>query len=315
MKNIAQKTTWAVLFIAFFTPLSISAQKIESPMFQTDSVVQDSTTKRWTGTCGLGLDLTAITLINPRLTDGEGRINAGGLFNFAFQYQSNRLLWANRGNIQLSLLRDGTEAWSKATDMAMWNTQIGIRLKGKWYAAAMVDVQTSMLNTYDNKFLRPQTEESKLTSKIFAPATLKFAPGLLWKPKPYFSMLIAAISNKNIIVTDPTLAAQVDSTGVTPVFGNEIGKQWSSQIGGELRMDLNLRFADDKVVLNSVLDLYSNYLKAPENIAIEWLTSVNFRSDWFYEHNTLVRIGFSDEDLGRRVSIRNTFLLKYMKNF
>jgi Protein of unknown function (DUF3078) len=318
--------------LVFLAPLSIQAQKLEAPTFQTDSL-PDTLRANWTGGGGLGLDGTAITLINPRVGEGEGRVNAGILLNFWLNFQSKRLLWNNRGSVQLALTREGTEDWTKATDAFMWNTQVGFRVFAKWYAAAMADVQTQLLKTYDSKYIQSQTIDLKprsLTSRFFAPATVRIAPGLLWKPKPYFSLLVSAVSNKNIIVADKTLAMQGDSTLGESLLGNEWSSaadfsSISSQFGAEIRADLNLKFADDKVTLMSSLDLYSNYLKKPENIATEWLTSVdialfnnfsvNFRSDWFYDHNVLVQIGGNLDDLGRRVFIRNTFFLKYNKTF
>jgi hypothetical protein len=313
-----------ISFSLLLPPLSISAQKLDAPLFQTDSVELDSS-KRWSGNGGVGLDAAAITLINPRVNDGGSRINLGGIFNFNLNYQGKRILWSNRGNLQISTTQEEGNDWTKATDALMWNSQLGFRVWKKWYAAAMVDVQTQLLKTYDGAYISQNEKPRMLVSRFFAPANLKIAPGLLWKPKPSFSLMLSAISNKNVIVANPTLAALVDTSEGQPLFGNILGKEWTSKFGAEVRADLNLKFADDKLLLNSVLDLYSNYLQKPENIAVEWLTSldilvtknfsVNLRSDWFYDHSVLVKIGGFDDDLGRRISIRNTIFLKYTAVF
>jgi hypothetical protein len=265
----------------------------------------------------LGFDLVAVTLINPRVNEGEGHINAGGLFNFVANYQGKRLIWNNKGNIQLSLTRDGAEDWGKATDALLFNTQLGIRLKGSWYAAWMVDVQTQILNTYGEKYLQrftnADTLEQALSSRAFAPASLKLAPGLLFKPNNQFSALFSAISTKTVLISGISLDSLL---GIT----ND-----KNQFGAELRFDYTNKFANDKLQINSSLDFYSNYLLKPENVACEWLTSldimlndhfsINLKSDWFYDHTVLVKIGGNTDDLGRRVFIRNSFFLKFNMTF
>jgi Protein of unknown function (DUF3078) len=309
------KFSLITIVLTFLIPLSIEAQKIESPTFQTDTINVDSIKKKWTIGGGLGFDLAAITLINPRVNEGEGRINAGGLFDFVANYQGKRLIWNN--NIQLSLTRDGAEDWAKSTDALLFNTQLGLRLKGSWYAAGMVDVQTQILNTYGEKYLRrftnSDTLEQPLSSRAFAPASFKLAPGLLFKPNNQFSALFSAISTKTVIISDISLDSLL---GIT----ND-----KNQFGAELRFDYTNKFANDKIQINSSLDFYSNYLLKPENVACEWLTSldimlndhfsINLKSDWFYDHSILVKIGGNSDDLGRRVFIRNSFFLKFNKMF
>ena len=97
------------------------------------------------------------------------------------------------------------------------------------------------------------------------------------------------------------------------------------QFGSELRADYINKFFDGKLVFGSTLDLYSNYVREPQNIAVEWYNSldfivfknisVNFKSDWFYDHNILVFKGGDVNNKGRGVFIRNTLLLKYNKLF
>ena len=312
--------------LALLLPLSMTAQKIEQPTFQIDSIELDSGAKKWSGNIGLGWDLNAISLINPRVSDGSDEINFGGLLNFAFGYQSKKLIWNNRGNLQLALSQNAIDdGWLKSADVLAWNTQIGILLKHEFYAAAMVDVQTQVLPTYDGKFLSTPDTSALLTGKFFTPANLKIAPGILWKPKRYFSVIFSTFSNKNIVITQPSLTFLTESLSETTVFGSQIGKKWTSEFGAELRADLNLKFADERLILNSVLDLYTNYLRNPQNVDVEWLTSLdmvftsnfslNMRSDWFYDHDVSTRIGGDMTKLKQGITIRNTFFLKYVKTF
>jgi hypothetical protein len=319
-------TLTILLFLLCTTQASLQAQKVEAPTFQTENTSSD-TAKRWLFNGGLGLDLAAILLIHPRVGEGESKINAGGLFNFTLNYQHKNLLWNNRGSLQLSLSQEEHDDWSKSADAIQLNSQIGIRLKGKWYAAFMADVQTQLLSTYDNKYItQSDTVPRKLSSKFFAPATIKLAPGILYKPNDHFNLLLSAVSTKSLIIADNGLASQGD---VGLGTGN-LGNQWNSptdyqtittQVGAELRAQYQNKFEGDKVIVSSVLDLYSNYLDHPENVAIEWFStldivlfksfSVSIKSDWYYDHNVPVHISTLSTALGRSVSVRNGFYLKY----
>jgi hypothetical protein len=312
--------------ICMWLPLSIHAQKIEAPTFQTDSIEMDSTGKKWSGLGGIGLDATTITLINPRLSDGDSRISMGGLLNYNVNFQNKKFVFTHRGSLQLSTTKEGDDDWAKAADALLLNTQIGFGVGKNWYLAAMLDIQTQLINTYDGKYINGNNGKRSLTSRFFSPATIKIAPGMLWKPKPYFSLLFSVLSNKNIIVSDPVLAAiQADSTENTTAFGSDVGESLSAQLGGEIRADLNIKFADDKIALNSVFDVYSNYLRNPEKVSIEWLTgldvtitkslSLSMRSDWFFDPNVFVKLRGNINNLGKNVSIRNMILLKYNKIF
>jgi hypothetical protein len=331
-------TVNTIRFIAFlsscfiFFNTSVLGQKLETPVFQSNETT-DSLAKHWSGGLGIGLDASMISLINPRVNEGESRISTGGMLNFWANYENKRVIWQNKGSVQLSLMLQENEDWTKSADALMYNTQVGIRIHKKWFFAVMADVQTQVLNTYDYKFIAPTDPENPnkgLTSRFFAPATLKIAPGFLWKPKPYFSLLLSAVSNKNIIVADDYLASLGDSTTGQGLFGNTWSSSsnfsnFSSQLGAQVRADFNKKFAGDKILLSSTLDLYSNYLKSPENIAVEWTSSLDIsitnymsfcaRSDWFYDHNVLVRVGGNPHDLGRRVFIRNAIFLKFNRNF
>ena len=79
------------------------------------------------------------------------------------------------------------------------------------------------------------------------------------------------------------------------------------------------------LIFVSGLDLYSNYLRNPQNIAIEFYNSldffiiknfsINFKSDWFYDDNIKVYKGGDVNAWGKSVFIRNVFLIKYAHAF
>ena len=97
------------------------------------------------------------------------------------------------------------------------------------------------------------------------------------------------------------------------------------QLGAEMRINYINKFANDRIGYQGVLDLYSDYLRNPQNIAIEFYNSLdffiiknfsnNFKSDWFYDDNIKVYKGGDVNALGKGIFIRNAFLIKYSHAF
>ena len=96
-------------------------------------------------------------------------------------------------------------------------------------------------------------------------------------------------------------------------------------------------FIKDRVSLKSVMSLYSNYLKNPQNIDIDWITEFDLEifkglkfgwiSTIFYDDDILTQITNlsmpngvetnpdGSPKLGKRVSFTNQLLIKYAKAF
>jgi hypothetical protein len=345
MKNSIKTIFILLITLCHFTN-ALQAQKIEGLVFHTDTIAVDTTrhlengdstrldttpipTQKWSGNFGLGLDAISLSLINPRPSEGAKLITLKGLLNFAVKYQGNRFLWQTSSEVRMIAVQTDTTNWAKAEDILLFNTQVGVRVRGNWYLSMMVDVQTQLLTTYDGKYIVKEPS-STLTSHFFAPATVKIVPGLLWKPKPYFSILMSVLSNKNIIVNNAALASQGNEEEGTSNLGNP----WKSpsdfksvdmQMGAECRMELNRPFANDKVLIKSVLDVYSSSLRDPNKMAIEWFSSLNIAvfkgltftmsSNWYYAPGILVKLGGDVNQLKRGVSIKNTTFFKYVHNF
>jgi hypothetical protein len=316
-----------ICFCITLLPLSINAQRFSEVKETFETMRTDSTD---TFNCGisLGLDFSTLSMINPRPNEGQNALGFGGLLSCFTNYTGKKTIFDSRVNIQLSALRAGdkTQPFAKTSDVFQLNMVYGRQIKGKMYLAAMTDLRTQLLDTYGNGYINDHKGEFSLTSEAFSPATLKLVPGLLYRPNPDVKFLFSVISTKMVIVSNNALAAQGDSTEGVGLLGNpyngngdfqNVNRQW----GAELRGEITKKLCNDRLIISSVVDLYSNYLRNPENIAFEWYNSVdvvlfknlslNLKSDWFYDHNILVHVGGDPTRLGRRMFIRNAAFVKF----
>ena len=178
-----------------------------------------------------------------------------------------------------------------------------------------------------NGVLISQLEDTIMRTQQFAkflsPATVNFSVGIDFKPQDNLSIYYSPVAYKGIFVSDDAIAA-------LNVHGNEEGKNTFHQLGSLLRILLNQKLAKDRVLFSSNLALYSNYLKEPQNIDIDWQNQLDFaiipnlaitlKLNMFYDHDIKVQISDNDapngvNGTGRRVSLTQQLLLKYAITF
>jgi len=282
---------------------------------------------------GIGLNFSSLSLINPRIGAGNDQTQYGGLLNVFAKYKKGKFFWDNKANWLMSVVDVPGQPTTKGADALQITSYMGYEIHDKWYLSILGDLQTQLLPTYGANFLTSVGGTQPLKAQAFAPATLKFAPGFIYKPDGHLTLMYSPIALKAIIVASSALASiKGDSAAQLGLLGNP----WRSstnfdqvdlQIGSELRADYSNKFLNDKLIYTGTLDLYSNYLRNPQNIAIEFYNSfdyiifknfsLNFKSDWFYDDRVLVQenLNVNPPSLGRNVFIRNALLLKYSAVF
>ncbi len=323
------KKTLLIFTISLSITLSLAAQKVIDAKDNVKELAPPKEAKQgWTKIGGLGADFSWLNLINPRSGSGDNRVGFGGLLSYSANLVKDKLIWDNRFGVQLALAQVGKTALTKANDVLQFTSQVGYKIgEGKWYAAGLFDLQTQFLPTYGKNFLsatpKGETKIYDLTGSFFSPATVRFAPGVIYKATPNLTILYSPVAVKAIVVSNDKLA----KTGnFFPLDATKPNKKVDFQIGSELRFDYINKFFDGRVAYAGTLDLYSNYLRDPQNIDVEFYNSldffivknfsINFKSDWFYDHDILV---FKDNDVEkpthRNIFIRNALLLKYSQAF
>ncbi|CAA6815639.1 MAG: Unknown protein [uncultured Aureispira sp.] len=223
--------------------------------------------------------------------------------------------------------------------------------------------------TYDGNLLSPPKGSNLLPiAKFLAPATITVSPGIAYKKKTKFgtfNAMLSPASLKMIIVGDENIARQglhgnpysSDSLGVTEeqfrddwrtapdgALANGTGYYAHNyiQFGANLKAGYAHKFfkytEDDKtkhrLVFSTSLNLYSNYLRLPQHIDVEWITntdiflfkglSISLMTNLFWDYDVFVQVD-ADNDVTtsapgtfngyeakeRRVSFFQSLLVKY----
>jgi hypothetical protein len=138
------------------------------------------------------------------------------------------------------------------------------------------------------------------------------------------------VAGRFIIVADDAIAALgVHGNPVTKDAGGNVVSFENAdvQLGSQLRIAYRNKFIEDRLAFTSTIQLYSNYVREPQNIDLQfWNNEVameifkNFQAaltlNMYYDHDVLVQITDFDapngvNGLGRRLSLTQQLLLKY----
>ncbi|MCP4443652.1 MAG: DUF3078 domain-containing protein [Aureispira sp.] len=313
---------------------------------------------------GLGLDFAQMLLINPKVGAGENRIGIGGNTSFYANYKKGRFSWKNLATINFSVQRLGRGKkipFQKALDEFRITSAAALQITDDNPFAYALDflMLTQLTPTYDGNYLSRQNSTSSLTHPIaqfFSPATIALAPGIAYKPDEHLSVLLSPATFKATIVGHDSIAMlgrhgnphggtseqefrdnwKVKPKGLTPdsvYYANSY-----FQLGATLKATYSNKFwkykegdkEKHRIGLTTSLTLFSNYLREPQNIDVEWLMNVDFYifkglsislgTNLFYDHDVMMQVDRDGdintgvngyESTGRRLSFTETLLIKY----
>ena len=229
-----------------------------------------------------GLNFSQTALVNWA-AGGENSLALNGIFSAFANYRKGDNTWENTLDIGYGVLNQ-SDLWIKTDDKIDFSSKYGRKAFNDFYYAALANFKTQFAPGYkDPKALAPT-----MISNFLAPAYALAAVGLSYQPAPYFSAYLAPATGRLTIVGEPTL---VES------YGLKAGESTKMEFGGYARVNFTKNdFKNEwlkNVGITTKLDLFSNYLKDPQNIDVSWETlialkvnqyiSINFNTHLLYD--------------------------------
>lgn len=319
----------------------------------TTNAQDEAPAKAWTFKTGLGFDFAQLLQIQPRKGAGENRIGFGGNANFAAEYKKNRLEWINSANMLLGLQRLGAAKKNNAINpfvksadqfIVRSNFSFDVKENSKFAYWAGAELNTLLTPTFPGNTLTDVTGTGlNPISKFMAPASFVGALGINYKPNDDLRIRYSPAAVKMIIVADDTIANTPNAAGTAGTFGNP----WRAngdydkvdvQVGSFLNANYVKRFLPFntknakgeevkayRLSYTSNLNLFTNYLKDPEQIDVDWQNSLDIMiikglsiqvlGNLFYDYDFEVQKGFDETTnepiYGKGVSFTEQILIKY----
>ncbi|MEO0789448.1 MAG: DUF3078 domain-containing protein [Bacteroidota bacterium] len=325
-----------------------------SPIYLSGQDEEEEIPEGWTVGAGLGLDFAQLLQINPRQGAGQNRLGFGGALNAFGTRKKGRSLWESTGSWQFALQRLGSGTFAegadsripfqKSIDELRLNSKYGVQASdaGKLYWAANFTFLSQVTPAYQytgegapaGNFITDFLDQDIVPlSQFLSPATITFSLGADWKPNDNWSFFYSPAGIKMIVVANDDIAVQGvhgnpverDEAGVVTSFDNT-----DFQVGSIAQVGYKASFAGEKGSFTSNLQLYSNYLRNPQNIDVDWNSSLNYELlknlnltlllNVFYDDDVLVQITDYDfpngvNGLGNRVNVAQQLLLTYAVTF
>jgi hypothetical protein len=274
----------SLLILLIILSLTSSGQVTEPE--KTLRTVSADTTIGWKTGGVFSVNLAQTSLTNWS-SGGQNSVAINGLFSAFAKYTNKKSSWDNSLDLGYGLLKQGTSSdLMKTDDKIDLLSKYGRQAFDKFYYAVLFNFKTQMSPGY--KY--PDTENK--ISDLFAPASITLAIGLDYKPNSYFSAFIAPLTLKSTFVTDKKLS-DLGAFGVTP------GENTLSEFGGYARVIYSRNDFKNELLKNvsftTKIDLFSNYIKNPQNIVISWETLLAFKINKFLSASIITHLMYDDK--------------------
>ncbi|WP_439880378.1 DUF3078 domain-containing protein [Pontibacter sp. MBLB2868] len=257
---------------------------------QTDQV--PDTTSVW-DFGGIGtVNFSQVSLSNWA-AGGQNTVSVLGVAGLFANYKHGDNTWNNSLDLTYGLVKLENQRVQKSDDKLELNLKYGHRASEKWFYSAQLNLKTQLTPTYT-------ASRDTLISSFFSPAFVLASLGMDYKPNKKLSVFISPVTGKFTFVQDQTLADR-GSFGVEPastdIEGNIIpgtGEHFRKEFGGYI----NVRYKEEilqNITLQSKLDLFSNYLRKPGNVDVNWENQLNFKVNKLISAGLFLHMIYDDD--------------------
>lgn len=275
-----------IIFLCFIISSSAYSQITDAEKKLRDQKVD--TTLGWKRGGVFAINLAQTSLTNWA-AGGQNSFATNGLFSGFMNYKSEKSSWVNSLDIGYGIIKQGKGIPRKTDDKFDFLSKYGRQAFDHLYYAALVNFKTQL---YDGNNYSAEGVKGPKISDFFAPAYLLGALGFDYKPDAYFSAFLAPVTAKFTFVNSPMLSA-------AGAFGVKPGEKVNTEFGGYLRViytknDFKSAFLKN-VSFTTKADLFSNYLKNPQNIVVNWETLIAFKVNKYISASINTQLIYDDK--------------------
>ncbi|HAJ99103.1 MAG TPA: hypothetical protein DCM62_03685 [Bacteroidales bacterium] len=192
-----------------------------------------------------------------------------------------RVQWTNTGRLRYGAIHTRERGTRTNADLLEFNSQVNQRMFSKIDFSASVNFRTQVARGF-----RSPTD-NKVISKFLNPATFIAGLGVEYRPVEHTQITFSPLSYRNTFVLD---TARINPT----LHGIERHKRSRQEMGGQLQIRSRNRIMEG-MTLNNSLRLFSSYLNNPENIDIDWESSLEKQLTWLLSVRLNLHIIYDDD--------------------
>lgn len=239
------------------------------------------TTRYWKLSGNTSLNFSQVSLTNWS-EGGDGSVSGAFLFGINANNKKAKHYWENSFSLEYGMTKNNSESLRKSIDQIYLSSKYGYEIGKPWFLSALFDYKTQAAKGYN------YPNDSVFISKFMAPGYMNLALGFDYKPNDNLSLMLSPVSTKFTFVMDDILSA-AGAFGVTP------GKRFRAEFGAYLKFVYAKKSLIKNVDFQTRLDLFSNYLKKPQNIDVNWNMKFDMKINKFLATTFETTLKYDDD--------------------
>lgn len=290
--------------IVFSQADTVKKATTKMPEIKKDTVKKDTVLKKvvkkhsyWNIGGIINIAFSQISLTNWA-AGGQNSIGLVSMVSVHANYKKNKLNWLNSVDLAYGFQKLDATPLQKTTDKIEATSNLGYTVFNHTIAGLLANFKSQFAPGYSS------TLDTGLLSKFMAPGYLTIAAGLTYKPNKELSVFLSPATLKYTFVENQMLANEGDY-GVTPAVLSpshtimQPGKEVLLQAGAYFKGDYSATVCKG-ITLTTDLELFSNYIKNPQDIVVDWTNliqlkvnkfiSVTVNTELIYDQSVLVPI-------------------------
>jgi hypothetical protein len=216
--------------------------------------------------------------------DGLGSIGFRAAFLGSTTYTHDRIFFKNSLDAAYARSKEGEATRSlKKEDRLNFNSVLGYQMNARTplYWVGQLDLKT--------QFDVGENADHQPVSHIFSPAYIIASLGARYQSDYGLSVALAPVSGRFTVVADTAYAKFVD------VDLADHPRHFRAQLGAYCQLAFDKKITK-MFHVKSTLELFSNYQDNPQNIDVDWITTLSFDLNRFFSILLFNRIIYRDKD-------------------
>ena len=229
---------------------------------------------------------------------------AGGYNNYTLavavdanaNFKKDKTIWNNRLQLDYGFMYSADKPiLQKTKDRIYFESKWGYETPVKHLSySASFDFKTQFNDNYnyktptDEQFEKypdnvtaawKEAAKDNLKSGFLSPAYTNLGLGLLWTPKPWFSLNFSPLTADLVIVQNPILRSTYGMPLKEEGLDKTVGDNYESirfGLGAQLKADAKW-VINDAFSYTTQLVLFSNYLQKPQNLRVNWDNKMSWK--------------------------------------
>lgn len=243
---------------------------------------QDST-KAWKFSGSSKISLGSIALSNWS-AGGENALSALFSIDYQYNYLKKDTKWDNRLIMLYGTNKQGTNDFEKTDDRLDITSTYGYRAHKDWFYSLEANFKTQFAQGFE----KDDTGLNMISSEFMAPGYLTISPGMEYAPNENFKVNVSVLSSKITFVNN-------DSLSLAGAYGVEPGENLRYEFGAYVNLSWKKEF-NEHFGMEHLLRLYSNYLKNPQNVDVDWTAKFYVKATKYLTVDFVVQ-GIYDDDI------------------